>query len=90
MRDIIQAINQETEQKSEKLLDERLWSLWLHHYLRKGGEQPYGEWKKAALGKAEPKRRAAAIKVGTEESMARSLEVANDTLRKIRKSTERR
>ena len=91
MHDIVQAINRETEQKSEKLLDERLWSLWLHHYLRKGGEKPYGEWKKEMLGQTEPKhKQKAAVKVGTEESMARSLEIANNTLRKIRQSTERR
>lgn len=75
--------------EAEKILDDRLWSLWLHDYRREGGKQPYGEWKKAALGKADPKPKSE-VKAGTEESMARSLEVANTTLRKLRQATERR
>lgn len=89
MRGIIQAINRETELETEKMVDERLWSLWLHKYVREGGKQPYGEWKKVVLGKQDPKPKAT-IKTGTAESMARNLDVANDTLRKIRKATERR
>lgn len=89
MHDIIQAINRETELEAEKMLDERLWSIWLHKYVREGGKQPYGEWKKAALGKANAKP-TVAIKEGTPETMARNLEIANNTLKKLRKATERR
>lgn len=89
MHDIVQAINRETELEAEKMQDERLWSIWLHYYLAGGGKKSFTDWKKAALGKEEPKPKAE-IKVGTEESMARNLDIANDTLRKIRKSTERR
>ena len=89
MVDIIQAINEEAKLEAEKMLDERLWSLWLHDYRANGGKKPYGEWKKAALGKDDPKPKAK-IKEGTVESMARNLDIANKTLAKIRKSTERR
>jgi len=88
--DIIQAINRETELEVEKMQDERLWSIWVHIYRREGGTRPYGEWKKAALGKEDPKPKAAEIKIGTEDSLAKNLEIANNTLRKIRNSTERR
>ena len=89
MVDIIQALNREAEQKSEQMLDDRLWSLWLHDYRANGGKKPYGEWKKAALGKEDPKPKAE-FKEGTAESMSRNLDIANKTLAKIRKSTERR
>lgn len=86
---IIQANNREIELKSEKLLDERLWSLWLHNYLANGGKKAFAEWKKAALGKADPKPKAT-IKEGTPETMAGNLDIAFNTLKKIRQSTERR
>ena len=89
MQSIIGAINEETKLEAEKLLDGRLWDLWLHGYACKGGKKPYGEWKKAALGKDDPKPKAK-IKTGTAESMARNLEIANNTLKKIRKSQEGR
>ena len=89
MVDIVQAINRETELKAEKMLDERLWSIWLHDYRANGGKKAYGEWKKAALGKDDPKPKAT-IKEGTPETMARNLGIAFDTLKKIRQSTERR
>lgn len=89
MVDIIQAINEEAKQKAEKMLDDRLWGLWLHDYRAHGGKKAYGEWKKAVLGKDDPKPKAT-IKEGTAESMARNLDIASETLAKIRKSTERR
>lgn len=87
--DIVQAHNQEAKLESEKLLDERLWSLWLHDYRPNGGKKAYGEWKKAALGKDDPKPKAT-IKEGTPETMAGNLDIAFNTLKKIRHSTERR
>ena len=89
MQDIIQAINRETELEAEKMLDGRLWDLWLHDYRANGGKKAYGEWKKAALGKDDPKPKAQ-IKEGNADTMARNLEIANNTLRKLRKATERR
>lgn len=87
--DIVKAYNREAEQEAEKLQDERLWSIWLHGYLANGGKKDFTEWKKAALGKADPKPKAT-IKEGTPETMARNLDIANNTLKKIRQSTERR
>ena len=86
---IIKAHNREQELEAEKLQDERLWGIWLHAYLVNGGKKAFAEWKEEALGKSNPKPKAT-IKEGTPETMARSLDIASNTLKKIRQSTERR
>lgn len=80
MRRFVDAENHDAEEAQ----NEKLWELWLHRYQGKLG---FGEWLETV--KAKPAEREKP-KEATKADMSRNLGIANETLAKLRKSTERR
>lgn len=84
VNNIIEAINRDAKDKADEMMDERLWSLWLHRYQ---GNLPYGEWKETILHGPEQHEKPKEVEPG---EMAGNLDIAMDTIKKLRQSAERR
>lgn len=77
---IVDAINRETKERAEERLDLMCWMMYVNKY---EGKKSYGEWKRAFLGKKEDKPQ---IQVVKPEQMSKNLDIAANTLGKLRQS----
>lgn len=76
VHEIILAANREMDEKME----DKLWELWLHRYK---GKQSFGDWKKSIRTQPADKPKPTVAKPG---GMARNLDIAAQTLEKLRAS----
>lgn len=77
---IVDAINRENKERADERLDMMLWMMYVQRY---EGRKSYAEWKKGFLGEKQEKPK---IEVVEPEKMSKNLDVAAQTLSKIKRS----